>query len=428
MYGKEKLEAIVKKHPDSFPAVGLLKHFDAFIGLHDAIGGKWIHGWGSYLFDGLTYSYNERCLRKQEELYRYAMSATHALEIGVYTGHSLLILLVANPKLKITAIDIDDTIAKPAIDYLNDVFGNRIEFIHADAVEGMRALPSNTFDFIHIDADHVDSAVHAQFLASIRLAKKNATVVFDDYDAVRTSIDGFISQGYLDHVITPICLWRNCVTRLAAKTKEETIINVSKRYSACSSDRLGFNIYAVKDVNLRGIDGDIVEVGVYKGGSMLAMILTNGMTSIIDRQYYLYDTFEEAMPPSTHAADDLIRRSEVIKSIAPLSEVKSNLDRHTTSAQQANIKYIVGNIMKNTVYPEKIAVLRLDTDFYDSTAFELANFYDRVSPGGYVIIDDYGHWRGCKKAVDEFLVAHPELKLHKIDYTGVYFMKPKASE
>ncbi len=226
MYGKEKLEAIVARHPDSFPAVKLLENFQYFAGLHNAIGGKWIHGWGSYLFDGLTYTYNERCLRKQEELYRYSMYATNALEIGVYTGHSLLLMLLANPTLKITAIDIDDNIAGPAVAYLNSVFGNRITFIKGDAVQAMASLPLDEYDMVHIDADHYDAAVTAQFYASLPHAKMGATVVFDDYDAVIKSIHSFMDKGYLEHIITPNCLWRNCVTRLIAKTADEAAVNV----------------------------------------------------------------------------------------------------------------------------------------------------------------------------------------------------------
>ena len=428
MYGREKLEAIVARHPDSFPAVKLLENFQYFIGLRDAIGGKWIHGWGSYLFDGITYAYNERCLRKQEELYRYSMSATNALEIGVYTGHSLLLMLIANPTLRITAVDIDDSIAGPAVAYLNSIFGDRIHFIKGDAVETMRSLPVESFDMVHIDADHIDSAVTAQFFASLPLAKKGATVVFDDYDAVIKSIHSFMDNGYLQHVITPNCLWRNCVTRLIAKTKEEALLNLSKKYSCCSEDRLNFNVFAVKDVNRRAVEGDIVEVGVYKGGSMLAMILTDDAASC--RKFYLYDTFAGMTAPGDHDRDlndysaaTLMERHEAVKCISNLEEVKGNIERHTSEAQRTHINYVVGDICKNTTYPEKIAVLRLDTDFYDSTAFELTYFYPLVSRGGYVIIDDYGHWKGCKKAVDEFLASHPDIKLHKIDYTGVYLIK-----
>lgn len=214
MFGKDTLEGVVKRHPDSFPAVKLLENFHHFEGLFFALGGKWQPGWGSYLFNGQAYSYQEETLRKQEELYRYSMNAKNALEIGVYVGHSLLLMLLANPDLKITCIDNDDQFAKKAVDYLNTHFNNRVTFIHNDAIKALESLESESFDLIHIDADHNDDAVLAQFNASTCLASKNATVIFDDYDAVRKTIDGLIESGRLNLVKKPECLWRNCVTTL----------------------------------------------------------------------------------------------------------------------------------------------------------------------------------------------------------------------
>lgn len=111
-----------------------------------------------------------------------------------------------------------------------------------------------------------------------------------------------------------------------------------------------------------------------------------------------------------------------MRCISHLDEVKTNIENNIHIPKN-NIHYIVGDITKTQTFPDKIAILRLDTDFYESTSFELAHFYEKVSSGGYIIIDDYGHWKGCRKAVDEFLIKHPEIKLHIIDYTGVYFIK-----
>ena len=214
MFGKEILEAVVQRHPDSFPAVKLLNNFHHFEGIFFALDGQWQPGWGSYLFNGQTYSYQEETLRKQEELYRYSMNAKNALEIGVYVGHSLLLMLLSNPTLKITCIDNDDKFAKKAVTYLNEQFNNRVTFIHEDALKALETLDPETFDLIHIDADHNDVAVYAQFVASQRVATKGATVIFDDYDAVKKTIDRLISENILRHIKTPECLWRNCVTKL----------------------------------------------------------------------------------------------------------------------------------------------------------------------------------------------------------------------
>jgi hypothetical protein len=69
--------------------------------------------------------------------------------------------------------------------------------------------------------------------------------------------------------------------------------------------------------------------------------------------------------------------------------------------------------------PEQIAVLRLDTDFYESTRHELRHLYPRLVHGGVLIIDDYGHWAGARKAVDEYIAEEGiRLLLNRIDYTG----------
>ena len=358
------------------------------------------------------------------------MKATNALEIGVYLGHSLLIMLIANPTLQITCIDNEDQFARKAVDYLNRHFDNRITFLHADALKGMDTLADDTFDFVHIDADHYDEAVKNQFNASVRLAKLGATVVFDDYEAVRNTIDGFIRQGFLKHIITPGCLWTNCVTQLIAKTWVDSVKNVCRPFTALSSERLQNNIDMMEYVNKSGIEGDVVEVGVYKGGSMLAFLKAHErMSHPPKRSFHLYDTFSGMTPPTDadvdlngYSATHLMQQNADVKCISSLSEVQATISNNTQPIHET--AYHVGDILQNTIYPEKIAILRLDTDWYESTAFELANFYEKVVPGGVTIIDDYGHWMGCKRAVDEFLLNHPYIHLTRIDYTGVYWLKP----
>ena len=425
MFNKEALEEIVRIHPGSFPAKKLLENFHLFEQLFFALDQKWMYGCGSYLIDGSKYAYCPSMLKKQEELYRYAMSASNVLEVGTYLGHSLLLMLLANNNLKITAIDYDTTYAGPAIAFLNRIFGNRITFIHSDAVEGLKTLEHNQFDLIHIDADHHDSAVTAQFNHALPLAKENCIFVFDDYDAISKTVHNLFDTNILEKVIIPDCHCRNAITRL--KSRYDSIFNICKNYSSCSKERIKANIDAIYDINSKNIPGDVVEIGVYKGGSMLAMILTN---TDMKRNFWLYDTFEGMTTPSKYdidlnnnSAQELMKCSKDIMCIASLEEVKNNINSNINISSD-RITYVVGDILKNSVFPESLAVLRLDTDFYDSTVYELTHFYNLVSPGGYVIIDDYGHWKGCRKAVDEFLQKHPEIKLQTIDYTGVYFIKP----
>jgi len=214
MYGKEILQEAVYHHPESIPAKVLLENFHHFEAIYDVLKGEWIDGWGSYMFNGLEYVYQRETLKKQEALFRVGEQSNNILEVGVYVGHSLLILLTSNPNLRITCIDNDERYAPKVVEYLNRHFNNRVTFILGDAVMIMKTLPSNAYDMIHIDADHVIPAVTAQFGEAYRLAAPNAYIVFDDYEALRPAIDGWIISGQLTHVTTPWCLWTNIVTKI----------------------------------------------------------------------------------------------------------------------------------------------------------------------------------------------------------------------
>lgn len=206
-YGKEHLEQFAAT---SEYARVLLHNFHHFV----ALDGPFHRGCGSYMFDGQNYTYQSATFKKQEALYRSGKKADHVLEVGVYVGHSLLILLLSNPDVKITCVDIENYIPRRAVDYLNEHFGNRITFFHGRAEDVLPTLTKETFDFIHIDADHYNDAVTRQFEMCVPLAVPRAFFVFDDYEAVRGCIDGWISTGRLTHIETPWCLWTNCITRL----------------------------------------------------------------------------------------------------------------------------------------------------------------------------------------------------------------------
>ena len=214
-----------------------------------------------------------------------------------------------------------------------------------------------------------------------------------------------------------------------------TIADTSSKFSLLSRERLLFNIAAIDCVCQKNIRGDIVEIGVWKGGSMLAMLLALEKNNCLDRTVHLYDTFE-GMTPSTDAdkdfkgrdAGDLIKEDSFWSCISGLEEVQRNISQNSKYPSDL-IKYHKGDICKTEFIPDAISVLRLDTDWYESTKFELDHFYDRVSSGGLIIIDDYGWWKGCKKAVDEFLDSRnanqdKKINIQPIDMEGVYIVKP----
>ena len=207
-----------------------------------------------------------------------------------------------------------------------------------------------------------------------------------------------------------------------------TMTSPERVYSVCQSAR-----YLVENE----IDGDIVECGVWRGGSMMAIARTLLQAADRDRTLHLYDTFS-GMPPATDvdrdfldqaAADQLDSQDKQDpKSVwcySGLDEVKANLSK--TSYPATNLRFVQGKVEDTLLddLPEKISMLRLDTDWYESTKVCLEQLYPRLVPGGILIIDDYGHWQGCQKAVDEYFqkIGVPVF-LQRIDYTGRITVKP----
>jgi hypothetical protein len=110
-----------------------------------------------------------------------------------------------------------------------------------------------------------------------------------------------------------------------------------------------------------------------------------------------------------------------------LADVQANL--RSTGYPPERIHYVVGKVEDTLpqAAPERIAILRLDTDWYESTRHELEHLYPRLTAGGVLIIDDYGHWAGARRAVDEFLArTESAILLNRIDYTGRIGVKPAA--
>ncbi len=207
------------------------------------------------------------------------------------------------------------------------------------------------------------------------------------------------------------------------------ILDICRGYSMIGDARMACNLQSIETIEANQIEGDVVEIGVWRGGSILSMILKYETYGRQDRHFYLYDTFSGMTAPSNLDRDNRNRTAALMMSlpsvrcVAPYSVVKSNLDRHT---QYPYIHYVPGDICKTKTFPpNKIALLRLDTDWYESTKAELEMFYPLVQTKGIVVIDDYGHWKGCKRAVDEFLARHPEISIQTTDYTGIWFTKPQ---
>ena len=175
-------------------------------------------------------------------------------------------------------------------------------------------------------------------------------------------------------------------------------------------------VVAVRYIVDRGVQGDMVECGVWRGGSMQAVAQTLLGCGVDDRELHLFDTFEGMPAPTAEdrrvsgkAARELLDSSpqtpRSVWAIADLPDVEAGMARTGYPAER--IHYHAG-LVQDTIpeqAPERIALLRLDTDWYESTRHELAHLYDRVPSGGVIIVDDYDYWEGSRQAVDEFLAA-----------------------
>ena len=208
------------------------------------------------------------------------------------------------------------------------------------------------------------------------------------------------------------------------------------QFTMTSPERINGLVDAVQYVSRNGIEGAFVECGVWKGGSARAAALT--FKALDDfREFFLYDTFEGMSAPterdvSIHGSaaseqfDELkIDENSSAWCASPLDEVRLNFSSTGYPIDLAN--FIKGKV-EDTIpqkMPQQISVLRLDTDWYESTKHELEHLFPRISKNGVVIIDDYGHWQGAKQAVDEYLSSHNiHLLLNRVDYTGRMAVKP----
>jgi O-methyltransferase len=211
---------------------------------------------------------------------------------------------------------------------------------------------------------------------------------------------------------------------------EREITDRVRPYTMTSTDRLVALTRAVDYVVRARIQGAIVECGVWKGGSMMAVALTL-LRLRESRKLFLYDTFQGMTPPSDldidlfgTSAETLLAKHERKEGLlnpwafASLDTVRDAM--LSTGYDSTQVRFVQGRVEETIpqMVPDRISILRLDTDWYASTRHELEHLYPLLSPGGVLIIDDYGHFAGARQAVDEYFDRHGAILLCPIDYTG----------
>ncbi|MES2479669.1 MAG: TylF/MycF/NovP-related O-methyltransferase [Bacteroidota bacterium] len=207
-----------------------------------------------------------------------------------------------------------------------------------------------------------------------------------------------------------------------AIVKEYTMVSIPNLYSLYNSA-----LYVVKN----GIEGDFVECGVWRGGCSMMVALVFKKYGVTDRKIYMYDTFEGMPPPSEQDFDFKNSKAKDLLKIKPTKERNSIwciADIEDVSANIKLTKYALDNFvlikgkvedtLNENLPKNKLAILRLDTDWYESTKEELERLYPILITNGVLIIDDYGHWQGARRAVDEYLQENGiHLLLNRVDYT-----------
>jgi hypothetical protein len=219
---------------------------------------------------------------------------------------------------------------------------------------------------------------------------------------------------------------------------DEADIELCRRvgpYTMTTPPRLYALVRATEYVASRDIPGAIVECGVWRGGSMMAVALTLLRLGKTERELYLYDTFSGMTAPtdedtrrSGESAADMLAEEDPesdIWAIASLDKVREAV--LGVGYPEERIHFVKGPVEETlpAQAPEEIALLRLDTDWYASTRHELVHLYPRLARGGVLILDDYGYWQGARRAVDEYVAENGlTLLLNRIDNTARIALKP----
>lgn len=206
----------------------------------------------------------------------------------------------------------------------------------------------------------------------------------------------------------------------------DQFITIVKPLSETSIDRIKQLYIELENIRLNNIEGDFVECGVFKGGNILGMMQYCKYYNL-SKTIWLYDTFNGMTQPEDIDIDHQnIKANDQFNQVicrATLQEVKANL----SMCDYSNIKYIIGDVCQTLLsvnnIPNQISLLRLDTDWYASTKCELEILFPKLTINGSLIIDDYGHWQGCKKAVDEYFYSNNIINYNNIDYTGILIKK-----
>ena len=397
---------------------------------------------------------------KRKNLMDLAKDRQNILEIGFNAGHSALIFLLVNQESKLTIIDTcQHKYTKACFDYLSQQFPGRLKLIQGDSTVVIDELKNEKFDCVHYDGGK-DKTIYKDLLNSISLVSDDHILIIDDTQnqALNEIVIDLEKQDLLDfdkyrclNDRTKQYRWKHAIAVFKQRPEDLLILsvlndlqdhydhsefpslytnndNVSKITGFARANSL---VEILKSCDKNGIQGDFVECGVAGGHSSMIAALTLLQLGDESRELYLYDTYSgfdfELLDENDYQGKS-IRDYDLSKYSSDSTSVSKVYEKLvSTGIQPGRLKLIKG-MVEETVpqyLPEKISVLRLDVDLYQPTLHCLRMMYPRLEKGGYLIIDDYGHWEGCKKAVHEFFQENglSVESLEYIDYTCRIYRK-----
>ena len=204
-----KKKLLEKKYNNDFSRK-LIEAEEIFNSIFEVCGNKMEYGCGSYLIGSQKYEYAINMYDKQKLIYERSKNMNSVLEIGTYMGHSILIMLLANPHLNITAIDIDDTYASKAIQLLQSKFINaKIDFIHGNSLDILPKI-NKKFDFFHIDGAHGNTIITKEFTYCKKLSSSlDFKLIFDDVEVCNTLQKNIHYSYKIIEYDTPNCIAKN---------------------------------------------------------------------------------------------------------------------------------------------------------------------------------------------------------------------------
>jgi O-methyltransferase len=218
----------------------------------------------------------------------------------------------------------------------------------------------------------------------------------------------------------------NPMFKIWNRFQEVRLIKKVRPYTLVSPARIRNLRRLAMAIEEERIPGDVIECGVCNGGTA-AVLAKTATRSEMHRIVWLLDSFQgmpAITPEDVDGTGGDAAQAHVGKEVGDMRRVREVLQQ--VECDMSRVRILPGwfNDTSSTVDCSQIAILNIDADWYESVRFCLTTFYDRVVPGGFVSFDDYGHWPGCRKAVDEFFEARQLAhRLIQVDYTAHWFQK-----